>query len=139
MKQKLFDLQAWFAAAVCIIMSFAFVACSDDDDKSPENAIVGTWRLSLYEEEDDSYWYSQYEFRSDGTLSVKEWSEGSGEPGSFEATGKWTIANDWLVIEIVEEGAYTYRESYRFSIDGDKLTIYDYEEDGPNVFVKVKK
>ena len=43
------------------------------------------------------------------------------------------------MIEIVEEGADPYRESYRFSIDGDKLTIYDYEEDGPNVFVKVKK
>ena len=139
MKKKLFDLQAWFAAAVCIIMSFAFVACSDDDDKSPENAIVGTWRLSLYEEEDDSYWYCQYEFRSDGTLSVKDWSEDSGELASYEATGKWTIANDRLVIEIVEEGVDPYRESFRFSIDGDKLTIYDYVEDGPNVFVKVKK
>lgn len=138
MKQKLFDLQAWFAAAVCIIMSFAFVACSDDDDKSPENAIVGTWRLSLYEEEYDYYWYYQYEFRSDGTLSVKDWSEDSGGL-SYEATGKWTIANDRLVIEIVEEGVDPYRESFRFSIDGDKLTIYDYVEDGPNVFVKVKK
>lgn len=138
MKQKLFDLQAWFAAAVCIIMSFAFVACSDDDDKSPENAIVGTWRLSLYEEEDDSYWYYQYEFRSDGTLSVKDWGEDSGELASYEATGKWTIANDRLVIEIVEEGVDPYRESFRFSIDGDKLTIYE-DEEGPNVFVKVKK
>lgn len=138
MKQKLFDLQAWFAAAVCIIMSFAFVACSDDDDKSPENAIVGTWRLSLYEEEDDSYWYYQYEFRSDGTLSVKDWSEDSGELASYEATGKWTIANDRLVIEIVDEGVGPYRESFRFSIDGDKLTIYE-DEEGPNVFVKVKK
>lgn len=139
MKQKLFDLQAWFAAAVCIIMSFAFVACSDDDDKSPENAIVGTWRLSLYEEEYDYYLYCQYEFRSDGTLSVKDWGEDSGELASYEATGKWTIANDRLVIEIVEEGVDPYRESFRFSIDGDKLTIYDYVEDGPNVFVKVKK
>lgn len=138
MKQKLFDLQAWFAAAVCIIMSFAFVACSDDDDKSPENAIVGTWRLSLYEEEDDSYWYYQYEFRSDGTLSVKDWGEDSGELASYEATGKWTIANDRLVIEIVDEGVGPYRESFRFSIDGDKLTIYE-DEEGPNVFVKVKK
>lgn len=139
MKQKIFNLQLLLAAVVCVIMSLGFTGCSDDDDKSPENAIVGTWRLSLYEEEEDSYWYCQYEFRSDGTLSVKDWNEDSGEPASYEATGKWTIANDRLVIEIVEEDAEPYRESYRFSIDGDKLTIYDYDEDGPNVFVKVKK
>ena len=111
MKQKIFNLQLLLAAVVCVIMSLGFTGCSDDDDKSPENAIVGTWRLSLYEEEEDSYWYCQYEFRSDGTLSVKDWNEDSGEPASYEATGKWTIANDRLVIEIVEEDAEPYRES----------------------------
>lgn len=139
MKQKLFNLQSLLAAVVCVIMSLGFMGCSDDDEKSPENAIVGTWRLSLYEEEEGLYWNCQYEFRSDGTASFKSWYDDAGEPTSYEATGRWTIANDRLILETVEEDGELFRESYRFSIDGDKLTIYDYDEDGPNIFVKVKK
>ena len=29
-----------------------------------------------------------------------------------------------------------YTETYKYKLDGKKLTIYDYEDDGPNVFRK---
>ena len=116
-----------------IFMAVGFTSCSDDDD-DPKNSIVGTWMLMIQEE--DGQWFCQYNFKSDGSLQVKDWSSEGGEPSSYEATGKWSVAGDILTITINEEDGESYTDSYRFKLDGNKLIIYDYEEDGPNVFVK---
>ena len=47
MKHKLLHLQSLVAVALCVIMSMAFVSCSDDDDEPAGNdlakIVVGTW------------------------------------------------------------------------------------------------
>lgn len=132
MKHKLLHLQSLVAVALCVIMAMAFTSCSDDDDEPASNSIVGTWRLSL-KESDGGFWYCQYNFKSDGTLEVKDWSSESKEPSSYEAKGTYTISNSFITIKIDGEG----EETYRFSLEGNKLIIYDYEDDGPNEFYKV--
>ncbi len=115
-----------------IFMAVNFTSCSDDDD---EGSIVGTWMLMIQEE--DGQWFCQYNFKSDGSLQVKDWSSEDVEPSSYEATGKWSVAGDILTITVDEgEEGENWTEAYRFKLDGNKLIIYDYEEDGPNVFVR---
>lgn len=123
-----------FGMLLCaIFMAVGFTSCSDDDDD--EGSIVGTWMLMI--QDDYGQWFCQYNFKSDGSLQVKDWSSEDGEPSSYEATGKWSVAGDILTITVddSEEGE-SWTEAYRFKLDGNKLIIYDYEEDGPNVFVR---
>ena len=120
-----------------ILISIGFTACGDDDDNEPgSNSIVGTWRLSLRDEDGDM-WYCQYEFSLKGTLKVKDWS-GNNEPAKYEASGKYSVSADVLTLIITEADGETYTEQYKFKIEGNRLIIYDYEEDGPNTFVKIK-
>ncbi len=131
MKHKLLHLQSIVAVALCVIMAMAFNSCSNDDNEPASNNIVGTWRLSL-KESDGEIWYCQYKFKSDGTLEVKDWNSDSKEPSSYEAMGTYSISGSFITLNIDE-----YEETYRFSIEGNKLIIYDYEDDGPNVFYRV--
>ena len=132
MNHKLKHLQSLVAVALCVIMGLAFASCSDDDDEPDNSSIVGTWLLSQ-QESDGEYWYCQYNFKSNGTFEVKDWGSQSSEPKNYEAQGKWSASGDMLTLAFDEDDE---TETYRFSICGNKLTIYDYEEPGPNVFVK---
>ena len=55
MKHKLLHLQSLVAVALCVIMAMAFTGCSDDDDEPADSGIVGTWRLSLKESDDEFF------------------------------------------------------------------------------------
>ena len=131
MKHKFLHLQSLVAVALCVIMAIAFTSCSDDDDEPENNSIVGTWLLSL-PESDGEYWYCQYAFKTDGSFDVKDWSTPSKEPSSYEASGTWSVSNDMLTLKFTDEDP----ETYRFSLEGNKLIIYDYEDPGANVFVR---
>lgn len=131
MKHKLKHLQSLVAVALCVIVAMAFTSCGDDDDEPDNKSIAGTWLLSL-PESDGEYWYCQYAFKSDGTFQVKDWSTPSEEPSSYEGSGTWSVSNDKLTLSFTDENS----ETYRFSLDGNKLIIYDYENPGPNVFVR---
>lgn len=134
MKQKIKHLQNVIAVALCVIMSLSITSCSDDDDED-EQSIVGTWRLTMLEpNEDGIYWYCQYNLKSDGTFEVKDWSSTSQEPTSYEAKGKWSCTDDTISLSFDDEG---YTETYKYKLEGNNLIIYDYEEDGPNVFVRI--
>lgn len=132
MKHKVLHLQSLVAVALCVIMAIAFVGCSNDDDEPENNPIVGTWKLSL-SEGGGSYWYCQYNFKSDGTFEVKDWTSNSTEPANYEGSGTYSVSGSVLTLNYNEEET----ETYRFSVNGNKLTIYDYEEDGPNDFYKL--
>ena len=119
---------------VSLFGGMMFLATSCDTDDEPTDSIVGTWKLSLKDSYDEGYWYCQYNFKKDGTFEVKDWSSGSKEPSSYEATGKWSTNNNILTLYFTDE---EYSETYSYKLDGKKLIIYDYEEDGPNVFEKV--
>ncbi len=137
MKHKLKFLQSFVAVALCVILAIAFTSCGDDDDEpsngtSGTTGIVGTWRLTLVESNGES-WFCQYHFKADGTLEVKDWSSHSSEPASYEAKGTYSVSGSYLTIKIDGE----YEETYKFSLEGNKLIIFDYEDDGPNVFYKM--
>lgn len=132
MKHKLFHLRSLVAVALCVIVAMAFNSCSNDDDEPASNGIVGTWRLAL-KESDGEFWYCQYNFKSDGTFEVKDWTSRYEEPSSYEAKGTYTISNSFITIKVDGEG----EETYRYSLEGNKLIIYDYEDDGPNEFYRL--
>jgi len=118
-------------------MSLACASCGDDDDE-PDNgsSIVGTWLLTM-EESDGAYYYCQYNFKSNGTLEVVDWSSEGEVPAEYEATGKWSIDGDIIILVVYEDDGSMREEKYKFLLEKDALIIYDYEEPGPNVFVRV--
>lgn len=136
MKNALRHLQSLVAVALCVVMAIAFTSCSDDDDEPDNKSIAGTWILSE-QESNGGYWYCQYNFNSNGTFEGKDWSSKSQEPTNYEFTGKWTISGDLLTLDFdVEPDEEDDIRTFRFTISGNNLTIYDYSEPGPNVFVK---
>ena len=98
MKHKFLHLQSLVAVALCVIMAMAFTSCSDDDDEPAGNSVVGTWRLSL-KESDGEFWYCQYNFKSNGTLEVKDWISESNEPSSYEDQGTYTVTGSFITIK----------------------------------------
>lgn len=132
MKQKLKHLQSLVAVALCVIMAMTFTSCGDDDDAPDNNSIVGTWLLS--QKDSYGYWYCQYTFSANGTFGVRDWSSDSEEiPTTDEAYGKYSINGDILTLKFNDDDE---TESYRFELKGNQLIIYDYEEPGPNIFVR---
>lgn len=134
MKYKLLRLQSVVAVALCVLMAISLVSCGDDDDEPDNGSIVGTWLLTL-PESNGEYWYCQYEFRPDGTFWSKGWNSSSPEP-SYNSIGTWSVANDRITLRFTDAGYEPYDETYRFSLDGNNLILYDYENPGPNVFVR---
>ncbi len=134
MKCKLLRLQSVVAVALCVLMAISLVSCGDDDDEPDSGSIVGTWLLTL-PESNGEYWYCQYEFRPDGTFWCKDWNSSSPEP-SYNSIGTWSVANDRITLRFTDAGYEPYDETYRFSLDGNNLILYDYENPGPNVFVR---
>lgn len=135
MKHKLLHLQSLVTVALCVILSLTFNSCSDDDDEPKSDSIVGTWRLTIRDSDgyESSLWYCQYHFKSDGTLEVKDWYSDSKEPSSYEAKGTYSISNQFITIKIDDE----WTEIYEFNLSDNKLIIYDYEDEGPNIFYRV--
>lgn len=119
--------------ALFATLPLVLTSCGDDDNEPADDSIVGTWLLSIRDDYDDSIWYCQYNFKANGTFECKDWDSDEREP-SYEDFGTWVVSGD--VITITWDGDEEYPEIYRFSLDGNRLIIYDYEEPGPNVFVR---
>lgn len=134
MKHKLLNLQSLVTVALCVVMAMAFTSCGNDDDEPANNSIVGTWRLSV-KDSDGSFHNCQFNFKSDGTLQVKDWNSENKEPSSYEADGCYTISSSFITITVYGEGGW--EETFRFSIEGNKLIIYDFDDEGPNEFYRI--
>ena len=119
------------AVVLSLVLSISITSCGDDNDEPEGNSIVGTWLLSI-QEGDGEYWYCQYVFNSNGTFVVKDWNSDDPEPAEFEDGGIWSISNDMLTLDFQDD----YVDTYRFVLDGNTLILFDYEEPGPNVFVR---
>ncbi len=135
MKHKKLHLQSLVAVALCLIFSLAFVGCGDDNDE-PEDGklIVGTWVGTIDDVIDDvevnlSF---QYEFKSDGSFLVKQWLTGTAEPSAYQGIGRWSVSNDRLTLGLLDEEP----DTFRFSVAGNKLFIYDHEEAGTVVLTR---
>lgn len=108
MKQNFKRMQPFIAAFLCVFLSVALNSCSDDDDPSPAQGIVGEW----LEEDGDIY----YNFSSDGEVCYIYLPD---EPGYNPAHPETTIKNP-------ADPSY-----YEYTIEGNILTIKD--ERGNNV------
>lgn len=135
MKHKKLHLQSLVAVALCLIFSLAFVGCGDDNDE-PEDGklIVGTWVGTIDDVMDDvevnlSF---QCEFKSDGSFLVKQWLTGTAEPSAYQGIGRWSVSNDRLTLGLLDEEP----DTFRFSVVGNKLFIYDHEEAGTVVLTR---
>ena len=131
MKHKKLHLQSLVAVALCLIFSLAFVGCGDDNDEPEDGkSIVGTWFGTMIDEGEDLSF--QYEFKSDGSFLVKQWLTGTAEPSAYQGIGTWSVSNDKLTLALLDEEP----DTFRFSLDGNKLTIYDTEEAGTVVLTR---
>ena len=92
-----------FAVVLCVLMSAAFVSCSDDDP----NGLEGEW----ISDDGDIY----YQFLSNGTGRYICLAD---EPG-------YNVSNPGLVIDNPEDPYY-----FDYTIDGNILTMKEYAEVG---------
>lgn len=149
-KFSLFGLIGLFAVVSC------FCGCSDDDDKdsggdagSGKASLVGTW---VTPDSDEEYTY-EMTFYEDGTftdleaLSYVSYSSKAMGHGTYTVSGntyttslyKETTWNEtsqtWVDWKIYDEPV---TDTYIFTIDGNKLTIreIDEEEDDVEIFIK---
>lgn len=120
-----------FLVLIAFTLSTTVSSCTDDTNE-PSNSIVGTWRLTL------NGWNCQYNFKSTGTFEVKDWNTNSGEPTEYEADGTYKInnSNNIIILNFNDEVS-PYSEHYIFTIKDNTLIIYDYEEEGPNIFRRI--
>lgn len=123
-KQLLFPLLFIFG-----LLCFGMTSCDDDDD--PET-LVGVWQLALPADY-DLIWYCQYDLQPDGTFFVKDWMSDEYEPLNYDAYGRWIISGYTITFYFANGDA----ETYDFTFEGDRLIIYDYDEPGPNVFIRI--
>ena len=120
-----------FPILLLLISSLSFGVASCDDDDEP-CSLVGVWQLALPDGY-DLIWYCQYDLQPDGTFFVKDWTSDEYEPVNYEAYGRWMISGNTIYLQFSNGDT----EVYDFTFEGDRLIIYDYDEPGPNIFIRV--
>lgn len=109
--------------AVALLMAIpSITSCKDDDKDEPGGSIVGTWKYT----EDGGY--EIITFNSDGTYKI--YFADYGAPGDYddyydEEYGKYQVSGN--VVTLIDERGY--EDSIPFSIDGNKLIVYDHDGD----------
>ena len=104
-----------------ILMTTAFTACSDDDDE--DNAsLIGTWE---YQEthDDGTVWVYQLVLNEDGTFTNSYWNT---DKPDRKTTYEGTYVVDGKRLTIKYD--YGDVEPMAYSIKGNKLTIYVYDD-----------
>ena len=104
-----------------------FTACSSDDEESPSNPLVGTWRAEVTSKGQLRYW--DLTFTSDYKFSYIDTYVDTGELCE-EDYGTYTVKNDTVTINAHGFGTST------FNISGDGLTFSRW--DHGKVYKKIK-
>lgn len=105
-------------ALMTILLSVSFTACSsDDDDNGSNSAIVGKWS---WDGEEDDYFI----FKSNGT-GYNYWYD--------DDENEWTTDNFSYklqdeVLTIVWDGDEADKDTYKCTINSNKMTWYDIDE-----------
>ena len=126
-------LQSLVAVALCIIMAFAFIGCSKDDDEPAtdnlSSIIVGIWA----QDDDDDI----IEFNANGTGMFYE-SPADYDRKEVSYSFTWNLKGDWLTINIDDGNGDDdqYKLRPRKVISKDKIIWQDYDEEFSNEGMK---
>ena len=118
-----------------MFLAIGFTSCGDDDDNDePSDSLVGTWLSKQIEH--GEVWYVQLNFKSNGTVDYKEWVEGDSDYDDAYS-GKWSTAGDVLTVKWTDDyDGETWTEAYRFSINGNKMMLYEYSDTEGELFIR---
>ncbi|MCM1489896.1 MAG: lipocalin family protein [Muribaculum sp.] len=128
-----------------MVMTLAFAvlpSCSNDDDEpSGNSSIVGSWefRMSIPGLSEDGI--IRYTFDKNGSFEFytrtfeTEYDTATGSLNIVSVeeerqTGKWSVSGNNLTVEGYDEDGEYIKETTKFEIKGKELTIYIYESDG---------
>lgn len=148
---KKFQLMTILGLFVCV---FTFIACGDDNDDTPANALVGTWVIEHSESDDNGQFYwkevETLTFENNGKFTHLYEGEdghqgevrkhGSKEEGTYvydqntkvlalTVTGRSYMEQEtgkW----VTEPSSEAYTQKYQVSINGNELTLTYLREDG---------
>lgn len=119
---------------LCTVLSFCFVACSNDDDENDGGSkLVGRWEMM------NSYWDTILVLKENNTGHTESRSSDRLNPIVFDNFTSWECTDTQLFITWegnVTNGGYhpagTYM--YYYILEGDMLTIYHSDGDLWGVF-----
>lgn len=127
----------WLTGAILLFMALSFTSC--EDDKTPEELLIGMWDMESehwtdYEDgvqvDEDTYDYDEGE----GAISFLEGGTGKiYDEGEVDDTFTWEVSGDILTISAPGEDDI----DMDFSVSESKLTLkYSYEETYEGVVYK---
>ncbi len=114
-------LQSLMAVALCVILSLAFVGCSDDDDE-PDGSdlakvVIGTW-----EQDGDN---DILTVKADGTV-VWYGSPSDYQNGEVAASFNWKYSDGWVTLS---EDGEEFEKLWATSVSQNKIVWQRYEMD----------
>lgn len=123
-----------------LVSTLAFTACGSDDDDdngSPSNPLVGTWRAEITEKGEQQYW--DLTFNTDYTCSIIEHNKNDDYVHDLRV-GTYEIISGNILKTKTDSEKYNEKgktDTSRFIItDGNKLEFLDY--DHGIIYYKIK-
>lgn len=118
---------------IAAILCFAFASCSDDDDDSATNSIIGTWMSEYYD--GSIKCTSIITFKTDGT-AVETLYEGNYEPSTNAFNYVYYPSHKMIIVTYYDEGVIRNNTIYVEFISNNKIRVY---EDGQStIFIRTQ-
>lgn len=108
---------------IAAILCFAFASCSDDDDDSAPNSIIGTWKGEYYIE-DGIKCTNIITFKADGT-AVSTVYEGNYEPYTGILNYVYNPSHKTITTTYYEDGELVSNTAYIEFISNNKFRVYE--------------
>ena len=122
-------------AIVAVIMCVNFAACSDDDDEdTPNNPLIGTWKEDVADGEDYLIW----KFNADGTGSGQEYYRGTLDEQPNPFTYTYDSKTSILIITEYDPMYGNIDSSFDVTIDGNTMITKDREYGDEMTWKKTK-
>lgn len=117
-----------------LVSVFAFTACGSDDDEneSPSNPLVGTWRAEVEEKGEAQYW--ELTFNANYTCSYKEYNKDDTSIVHESGSGRYELPSS-NTIKVIWGDGETLTTRYKIT-DGNKFEFLD--ADHGIIYYKVK-
>ncbi|MDO5487844.1 MAG: hypothetical protein Q4F42_05125 [Rikenellaceae bacterium] len=111
------------------MLPLLFVACSNKDETTPQNEIVGLWELSKKYIPEDNRWYYAEE-NIDELHEVEFYDDGSGQFNNYYKSDIATIPFYWTVTDkqlrlVLGEGSDSYEAYWLESLSSNEMVLKD--------------